>query len=204
MGSVSGGKSSTSATSSTTIAPRSAQESRLANRLESVADVSAGGLGDLSALARGDLSALGASNADRALIEQSTNAGADIANRQIQQSVEALSRQTADRATGRGIEGSTIEAALEALAAQEGVRQSADVADQSQQFAAQAELSLPFQRAQTQLGANQQLFNQLVSASNPVLDIGLRERLGSATTQSESQTQDIGFSGSPISIPGIG
>jgi len=185
----------------TTIAPQSASEARLAQMLRNVAGSSAEGIDfeALAAIASGDLSALSASAGDRALIESATGASSEIASRRIREELEGISRQIGDRASGRGIEGSSIEAALEAIAGKEAVGRIADVESERQGQTSQALLNLPFQRAGLQLGANQQLFNQLVSASSPVLEIGLRERLAQANTQTTGTqfgaTADIEITG---------
>lgn len=199
MGTISAGKSSE--TSQATIAPRSAQERRLAQMLERVAGAAEGGLGNINAIASGDLSALSASGADRALIEEAASASSDIANRQIDEALKRASRTVGERATAQGIDESSIEAALQALAAGEAVRSSADVADRSRQFTAESMLNLPFQRANLQLGANAQLFNQLVAASSPVLEMGLRERMAQAKT--ETKGTSFGYQSPELKIPGF-
>ncbi|KPK44900.1 MAG: hypothetical protein AMJ65_01640 [Phycisphaerae bacterium SG8_4] len=164
----------------------SAQEQRILDALEVLGigtqrQLDIGGLGQI---ARGKLEA---SPEDRALIEQSVQASREIAERAAREQYADLASQVEAGALERGIEGSSIEAVNRAVMGRELQRQLADITARTQQQTSEQLLSLPFQRAGMQLSANQQLLNQLLGATSPVLQTRLQERLVQQKQTSEVQ-----------------
>lgn len=134
-----------------------------------------GQMGDIGALARGETGQLGPSPADKALVEQSIGASSDIARRQLEQFLSELMPQISQGMASRGIGGSSMEMAQRAIGGREATRQFGDILSRAQGQGAEALMQLPFQRAQTQLGANQLLFQQLMGAVMPVTSTRLQQ-----------------------------
>ena len=166
----------------TTIPGRSQQESNILQLLAEISRGSAGQLGDLGALAGGDLSALGVTAQDRQLAEQAIGSARDIAMRSMQQLGAQSQAQLGEQLASRGMLGSSTEG-LQRMLAQLGLEQNAaNMISQAQGQQANALMNLPFQRAQTQLGANQALFQRLTGSATPALQSMLQERLAQGST----------------------
>ncbi len=131
-----------------------------------------GQFGDLSQLAQGNI---GPNAQDQALVQQSIGASGDIVRRQMQQFLSEAMPQVASDAAARGLSGSSMEAANRAITMRGVSNQFADLMSQQQQQGAQALMQLPFQRAQTQMGANQLLFQQLMGAVTPVTNTRMQQ-----------------------------
>jgi hypothetical protein len=193
----------------TTVPSRGTSESNLLQLLQQLATSGAGQLGDLSALAQGQIGA--PTSDDIQLIADSIGRARQLAESQIQASGDVMGSRAREDLASRGVSDSSSEvlsSLLNTLGTQQSVAQSIMGA---QQQGGQALMSLPFQRAGVQLGANQQLFNQILGAAAPGLGIPLQERLAQTTTTQETSgfnVQDLaglaGLGGMASSIPGFG
>lgn len=129
-------------------------------------------MGNLGGLAAGNI---GPNAQDQALVQQSIGASGDMARRQLEQFLAEAMPQVSSDAAARGLSGSSIEAANRAITMRGASQQFADLMSQQQQQGAQALMQLPFQRAQTQMGANQLLFQQLMGAVTPVTNTRMQQ-----------------------------
>lgn len=179
-------------TTETSIAPRSAPEQQLMQMLTQLGIDTSGQLGDLSQLASGQ--GLVPTAADQSLVEQSIGASSDIARRQLEDFVSQQQLGLDEAMSARGIGGSSIESMNRAIIGRDAQRQMANMLSQQQQQGAQALMQLPFQRANTQLNANQALFQRLAGAVNPALSTALQERLAQQkqVTTNESSGMSTG------------
>lgn len=175
------GSQTTTETTKRSADPAGQQESSAMQALLSMARSAGNQMGDLSQLAQGNMGMPTAY--DQQLVEQSIGASTDIAQRELQRQLEQLMAQYGEQLAARGLQGSSIEAMGSGQIFSRGLDQMANLASQGQQMGSQALMSLPFQRAQTQIGANQQLFRQLVGGAQPTMEAGLQERL---STMSET------------------
>ena len=135
-------------------------------------------------MARGEFA--GPTGADQELIAQSIGSAGDAARNALQTQGDILAAQGREQLSSRGVSGSSSEVLgtlLNQLGTQQGINQSIY---QQQAQGGQALLNLPFQRAQTQIGANQALFQQILGASNPALSSLTQSRIAQPTT---TQTQ---------------
>jgi len=180
--------SKTTQDTSRTISGASGHEQALQQLFAQLAKSAGGQLGDLSGLASGQLQ--GPTAADQSLVEQSFGATADMARRGIDDEVTRLMSQLDEQLASRGIQGSSIESVNRGQVFGQGVNRMADVLSQLQGQQGQALMNLPFQRAQTQLGANNALFQQIAGLGSPVLNAGLQERLNTINTSTTSTTHD--------------
>lgn len=139
--------------------------------------------GDLSALARGDVSA---SQADLGLSQQAQEASGAIARSEMEANMQAMLRQLEDSSLGRGVSGSTLETVAGATMGEDLQRQTNQLNMQQQGQSAQNMMNLPFQRAQTQLSANQLLLARLTGAAQPTLDYDAMIRQLNQSTTKES------------------
>jgi hypothetical protein len=169
------------------IAPAGAQEQGIMDLLAQMAQGAGGQMGDLSDLAAGRIG--GPTAADQQLVEQSIGASTDIALRELERTIQQIMAQQSGQLAARGLQGSSIEAVGAGQIGSRGVDQIANLLSQQQQQGAQALMNLPFQRAQTQIGANQALLQRLTGTAGPALQASLQERLNTMTqtaTGSES------------------
>lgn len=194
----------------TTIPPRGAPENSLLQLLQGLAQGSAGQLGDLSALAQGQIGL--PTGQDLELIAQSIGRARQMAENQLQTAGNiqaAQAREDITARTGQGSSGEVLSSLLNTLGTQQGINQAILSA---QQQGGQALLGLPFQRAQTQLSANQQLLQRILGATGPALQFPLQERLAQTTTTQEQSGMDLGalvklgamVAGTASGIPGLG
>lgn len=147
--------------------------------------------------------------ADQALIEQSIGASGDIAQRQLSQQMEQIMAQLSESLAARGVQGSSIESMMAGQIGSQGLQDIANMLSQQQAQGAQALMNLPFQRAQVEMGQNQQLLQQLTGTGNPLLQGGLQERLNTinsknTTTQSGMSAADMAKVGMMIANPAAG
>lgn len=192
-------------TQATTIPGQSQQQTAILNLLQQVAQASQGQLGNLQGLAGGQL--LGPTGEDRALVQQSIGAAADIGQREIERLFPQLSAQISEGLAAKGQQGASNEFVQNILLGQQQQGRIADLLSQAQAQGGQALLNLPFQRAGVQLQANQQLFNQLLGAAGPIAQTGLGQQLGQPTTevsQSGLGPQQIGQLGALTAAPFTG
>jgi len=173
-------------TDTTTIPGASGQEAALRKLLQRLASGAEGQLGDLGALARGQLG--GPTGADRALVGETIGAARDMAQRELRTSGALQRAQLGEQLTARGMGGASSESVQRMLQSLGESNQIAQAISQAQSQGAQALMNLPFQRAQTQLSANQALFNRISGAANPVLQGLLQERLAQGTTTSKTKS----------------
>ena len=131
---------------------------------------------ELFGLARGELGA--PTEQQQQLVQQSIGAAGDIARRELEASLPGLFAQASGGAAARGISGSSQEAFSRAHIGGQAVRSLENLFSREQAAGGQALLQLPFQQAQTQLNAQQLLFNQLVGATLPLRQIQGQEQLG--------------------------
>lgn len=180
------GSTTATQTQTSRIDPAGQTESSAMRNLLDMAQRAGGQMGDLSQLAQGNVGMPSAY--DQQLVEQSIGASTDIAQRELQRQLEQLMAQYGEQMAARGIQGSSIEAMQSGQIYSQGLDQMANLASQGQQMGSQALMNLPFQRAGVQLGANQQLFQQLVGGSQPVMESGLQQRLNTMTTTGKVKT----------------
>ncbi len=171
------GEKKVETTESRTIGKLTPEQEQAQRQLMEQAQQAFGQMGDLSGLAAGDLSQL--SPAMLAAIQQS-QAGA---RQGIQTNYENEMRNQQMAASGRGIAGSSMEAVGSALLGQGRTQQLANLDAQ----AAQAQMTMPFQMAQQQMGANQLLGQLGAGMMGQNVGIYSQERLGQGTA-SGSQT----------------
>ena len=175
---------SSTTTQTNTIPQASGQEQNLRDLLASLGQGAGGQFGDLSQLAAGNIG--GPTGADQALVEQSIGASADIARRELERTLEQLQSQLGEQLASRGIQGSSIEAVQRGQLGSRGLDQIANLLSQESAQGGQALLNLPFQRAQTQLGANQTLLQRLTGTGGLGAQLGLQERLAQGTSTQET------------------
>lgn len=164
----------------TTIPQAAGAESQVTQFLLNLMRQSGGQLGNLEQLAAGNVGS--PTPEDLSLIESTIGHTRDIAKRDIMAALPELQAQLQESLASRGVEGSTIEAVNQGILRRDALRQVADAISQSSIAGGQAALNLPFQRAATQLSANQQLFNQITGAGVPVLQAGVAGRSAQPTT----------------------
>lgn len=175
-------------TTNRTIQGASGNEAAMAALFRRLAEGSAGQLGDLGALARGEMQ--GPTAADQALVDKTFGATAEAARGQIDQEMQRMMAQLDEQMAARGIQGSSIEAVNRGQVGATGVNRMAELMAQLQAQQGQSLMNLPFQRAQTQIGANQALFGQIAGYGNPLLSGGLQERLATITTNQKMRSHD--------------
>jgi hypothetical protein len=106
---------------------------------------------------------------------------------EFEQQLNAFMAQMDEEMARRGVQGSSIELARQGTIGENFMKYLERSLGQEQLQGSQALMNLPFQRAGVQLGANQQLVNQLIGMGNPTLQHGLNERINQGTT---TQTQE--------------
>jgi len=179
------GSQTTKQTTKNQINAQSASERQAMESLLQGATSAGQQMGDLSAIAGGDMGMPTAY--DQQLVEQSIGASTDIAERELRRRLEEMMAQYGEQMSARGIQGSSIEAMGAGQIYSGGLDQLANIISQGQGQGATALMNLPMQRAQTQIGANQALFQRLVGGAQPVMQAGLTERLNTMTTQTKTQ-----------------
>lgn len=157
--------------------------------LAQLAQAGAGQMGDLSDLAAGRISATAE---DRRLAEESAGAARGVAEIQARQNMEEAMRAVEAQLLERGLAGSSIEAVNQATAGRQYQQTLDQIALQNQGQMAESLMNLPFQRAGTQLTANQLLLQRLVGGASPIMQTNLQERLAQGTT---TQTEEGGLLG---------
>jgi len=146
-------------------------------------------LGDLQQLAQGQVS--GPTGADIELIKNTIGRTSEIAQNELSTMNAILGAQGREQLTSRGQSGASAEV-LGTLMNQLGTSQQVGSSIlQAQQQGGKALMNLPFQRAQLQLSANQQLFNRIIGAGGLGLQVPLQERLAQTTTTQSSSGFDI-------------
>lgn len=175
-------------------------EQNLLQLMSQLASGQAGQLGDLSGLAAGQIG--GPTGADQELIAQTIGRAGEAARGALQTQGDILAAQGREQLTSRGVSGSSAEVLgtlLNQLGTQQSISQS--ILGQQQQ-GAQALMNLPFQRAQTQLSANQALFNQILGAGQLPIQSLLQERIAQPTQTMTTQQSPLGFLGQAGSMIG--
>jgi len=199
----------TTQTSTTTLPGREGAESSLLQLLQRLASQSAGQLGNLGALAGGQVG--GPSGADQELIQQSIMRAAQMAQSQLGMQGNLLGAQGREQLSSRGVSGSSsevLQTLLNQLGTQQGINQSILGA---QQQGGEALMQLPFQRAQVQLSANQQLFSNILNAGGGALNVLSAERMAQPTTTNTTKSSGFGLSdlvqlgqlATSFSLPGL-
>jgi len=163
------------------------EEEALRKYLLSLSQQFGGQFGDLSSLANGTGLQLNAQ--DQALIGQAVNPQYEAGLAQLQDQFAGMNADVANNLSGTGQSDSSIEMVKRIMASGSQANALKDLAGQRASKAAEFGMQLPFQRAQTQLGANAQILAQM-GVSSPALQSFLQERLGNST---QTQTQS-GFS----------
>ena len=177
---------SQTSTQQSSIPGRTGAENEIEQMLRAFIEQAQGQMGDLSDLASGNLQASGQ---DRAFLQESIGAGRDIAERQARRSYEDASRMTEEDLLGRGMDQSTIDAVTQALQGRQYQDTMDNIGSQAQGQMATGMMQLPFQRAQTQLNANQLLLQRLMGGAQTIMGHNLQERMGQQTVTSQ-QPQD--------------
>lgn len=130
---------------------------------------------------------------DQQLVENSFNATSDIAKRSLEDFIKQSNLGLDETLSSRGLQGSSIEAVDRSLVNRDAGRQLANILSQARGEASNALLQIPFQRANTQLNANQALFNQLLQSASGVTQYGLNERVANINTYGQgTQTRTPG------------
>lgn len=164
--------------------PQSAEAQRIMQLLSGGAGQAAGQMGDLSSMAAGDFSL---TPQDRALVSEAQAASGDVARSQMGANMDMVLRQLEDTNIGRQLTGGSLEAVSNALIGRDSQRQLNELDMQQQGQAAGQLLNMPFQRAQSQLGANQLLLNRLVQGGGQALNYdALIRQLNASSTGSET------------------
>lgn len=186
-------KQTSQTTSRTTIDPRSQQESQLIRLFQGLANQAGSQLGefDLSSLLSGD--SLVPTDSDFNLANQAIEATGSTARRQLQDFVREGNLGLDETLSARGVQGSSIEAVNRGLVTRDANRQLANILDSERGQQANLLTQLPFQRANVQLGANQQLLQQL-GLGQFASNFGLQERLAQGTTRGSGTQRQSGFS----------
>jgi hypothetical protein len=187
---------------------QSAEASRMLGLMSSVSADAASQMGDLTDIAAGNIKQSPYLMQQIARLQQIAG---EQGRNQMEQNMQGITRQVEDTAIGRNIEGSSMEAIMQAIA---GTQQLRDLNAQSLQQEAQGVnmgIQIPRQDAALALQGNQALLQRLVGGAQAVLpyDAQIRE-LNSSRTQVE--TQDWGSQilngamqfGANMALPGIG
>jgi hypothetical protein len=162
-------------TRETEIGQQSPQAQQLMQLLTQLAQQSQGQLGDLSSLAAGNIQP---SEADQNLVDQATQASAEMARQQALQDYETTSREVEDTLVGRGMDQSTIGAVQSALQGRQYQQQLGQIGLQQQAQSAEMLTQLPMQRAETQISANQAILQRILGGSRNIMNYDLQARLG--------------------------
>jgi hypothetical protein len=190
----------TTTTSTTTVPDRGRGEQDLISLLQSLTQQTAGNAGNLDSLAQGQGFQLSPEMIE--LIRQQTSSQANQSRQRAFQDADDTSRAIRGDAAGRGIQGSSIEAANQALGGQQLQRTLGDIENQRSFQFAQGQQQASQQGQQGQLDANSLLFNLLTQSSGQLNENFLRDRLARSTT---TQTQSGGGIGGLFqSAMGIG
>lgn len=165
-------------TQTTSIPERTGIEDEMERLLAHLARQAGAQMGDLGDLAGGRLRA---TSDDRRFLSEAVGAGRDIAERQARSTYEDSARMVEEDLAARGVDQSTISAVVQALQGREYQRTLADVGSRAQEQTATGMLTLPLQRADTQLNANRLLLERLMGGAGGVADRRLQERLTQLT-----------------------
>lgn len=176
-------------TTTASIPGASPDETQLRALLATLAKSTNGQFGDLTNLANGNMNATAS---DRQFIETANNAAAEIARKQAEANFASQKRLVEEQGLAKGLEGSSIEAVNNARLGKSNQDALNAIALQGQATTAEQMTSLPFQRANAQLSANQLLLQKLLGAANPIMQQSLQERLaqGSTTTKTKGSPLD--------------
>ena len=126
------------------------------------------------------------SAADKQRVAENIGLTRDIASRDLASLSSEGQARLSENFASRGIQGSSFEAVDRAILERDLTRQGANLIDRSRQEGNQQLMQLPLQRAQLQLGANQQLFQGLLGAAGPLLGGLLQNRLAQGTSQEKT------------------
>lgn len=175
------GKRTTESTETRTIGALTPAQQQVQDLLARNAEQFSGQFGDLSQLAAGNLGSL--SPEIERLIQESTQAE----RLAIQQNFENEIRTQGELASQKGRAGSSADSIMAALIGQGRTNQLAGLESRS----SAQRINLPFQLAQSQLGANQLIGGLVSGSTNPLLAALSQERLGQGTSAG-TQTQTGG------------
>lgn len=164
----------------TQIPEASGQERSIIALLQQLARGATGQLGDLSAMAGGQVGA--PTGQDIELVAQSIGRAREIAQREAEGMSGQLFSQLREEMARGGQKGSSAEW-VHGNMLSEGLQQHIlnSIAG-AEQRGAEALMNLPFRRAEMQLGANRELFNRIIGASQPALMSMLQARMGQGIT----------------------
>jgi len=170
--------------SSTSVGQATERETGIQDLLMQLAGNTASQFGDISNLAAGDMM-----NLDEGTTQQINalfNSQADASRRQASTDYKDTIYNTQDYFAKRGVADSSMERMGQGQAAQGYRNTLADIEGQRTQGIAGANLSLPFQIAQQQIGANQMLGSQIPGFTNVLMNNFLQRSLGNRTTEGTS------------------
>lgn len=122
-----------------------------------------------------------------AYIQQIQEATGETARGQMEQGLRESMGQVEAGALERGVEGSSIEQVLQALNAQDFQRQLNEMLQRQRAEAGQMAINTGFANADVQLNRNQQLLQQLIGASSPIIQADVAARTAQPT-QTNTQT----------------
>lgn len=170
-------------TTENTAGPQSPEAQQLMRLLAQVSGDAQGQMGDLSQIAAGNFQL---DPAMQAQILNAQEASGDLARMQMQQNTDQAMRGVENQMLARGMEGSTVEAANQALIGQDMSRQLAQMNMQQQGQSAQQMVNMPFQAAGAQIQGNQALLAQLTGAANPAMNYdAMMRQLGSSSSSTQ-------------------
>jgi hypothetical protein len=178
--------------------PANSQENAIIAALQQIMSQSSGQLGDLGNLAAGKIG--GPTAEDKRLVQESIGLTADTAEKQMRAVLDRLGANLDESLAAKGIQGSSIEGFQQAGLRQQGLQDILAMVNQSRQEGANTLLNLPFQRANTQIGANQALFQRIAGASQPALSALLQSRL---TNQTQTTKQPMFTGGDFLKLGGL-
>lgn len=130
---------------------------------------------------------------DLDLVQQSIGATGDMARRQMQMASTQGQAQLGEVLSSKGQTSSSIEDVKRMLMELGFDQNVANMVNQQQIQGSQALMQLPFQRANTQMNANQLLFNQLTGSAGMNLQTQLGERLAQTTTKTEQSANPMQY-----------
>jgi len=166
-------------TSTNQVGPQGQEARDILPMLQQLAQQAGVELGDLSDLASGNLRATAS---DRNLVTESANLAADVARRNAERDYRMVRGQTEDAILGRGLDESTVGAILDAIQGGQYQTQLANIGSQQQGQVAQGLMTMPLQRADAQISANQAILQRILGASQGVLGYDIQQRLGNQST----------------------
>lgn len=175
------GSKTTTQTQASNVPAASAGEAELRSYLMSISRQAGSQMGDLSGIASG--ADLKLTPEDEELLNQLVNAPAASSRTALEGQFRQQNAGLEARLGATGQKDSSIEMVKRLLLSGDQSNALKDVELERMRAYGEYGMALPFQRAQTRIGANSQLLAQL-GVANPVLQSFLQERLGNTSTTS--------------------